>query len=129
MVESKQCRVIVTCWNNHRSPINNSPPSPGAVYHFFKNEVIKAEMKMKSNIPYDIIIINHFTIYSLYPGIISIYSSIGISSIFAFTYIPRCCSYGGRGRLFTGIPLIDYARLLSTSAFLAWARHAHYQHA
>jgi hypothetical protein len=60
MVESKQCRVIVTCWNNHRSPINNSPPSPGAVYHFFKNEVIKAEMKMKSDIPYDIIIINHF---------------------------------------------------------------------
>lgn len=52
------CRVVVSCFIDGRDNRNNSPPNARSVATFL-DRVIRAENENDSDIPYDLIIINH----------------------------------------------------------------------
>src|SRR5210317_726357 len=61
-MNTKSCRVIVCCFLDGRSSRNNSPTTKNQCLDLMK-QIISAECTLSSDVPYDIIIINHDTGY------------------------------------------------------------------
>lgn len=57
-MRTESCRVIVSCFIDGRSSRNNSPPDKYSCLSFLK-KIIETEKNIKSNVKYDLIIINH----------------------------------------------------------------------
>ena len=60
--KARSCRVIVSCFRYGRSARNNSPPTPESGVRFLQR-IIKAELDIKTEEKYDLIIVNHDTGY------------------------------------------------------------------